>query len=81
MFLRKHLVTRVPNNIHHPTRDKLRNTCQQCQFLYQDVQKLLKKSETVSEEQKLIRSSVVLNIRSSVYFYSLACTQTEGLVN
>ena len=48
----------IPNNVHHPAGDQLHNTCQKCRFLHQDIQKLLKTSEAVSEEQKLARSSV-----------------------
>ena len=48
----------IPNNVHHPTGDNLRNTCQQCRFLHRDIQQLLKAANAVSEEQKLARSSV-----------------------
>ena len=47
----------IPHNIHHPTGDELRDTCQPCRNLHRDIQKLVEKASTVTEEQKIARTS------------------------
>ena len=51
----------VPNNVHHPTGDKLRDTCQACRFLHHDICKLADKAQAVTMEQKVARTSVQSN--------------------
>ena len=51
----------IPNNIHHPTGDKLRDACQPCRILHHDVHKLVEKASALSEEKKVARTSVQSN--------------------
>ena len=51
----------VPHNIHHPTGDKLRDTCHPCRVLHRDICKLVEKAQTVTVEQKVARTSVQSN--------------------
>ena len=51
----------IPHNIHHPTGDKLRDTCQPCRLLHHDIRKLAEKASSLSDEQKIARTSVQSN--------------------
>ena len=51
----------IPNNVHHPTGDKLRDTCQPCRRLSHDIRQLVERVHSVSECQKLDRSSIHSN--------------------
>ena len=51
----------IPHNIHHPTGDKLRDTCQPCRLLHHDILKLVEKASTLTEEQMFARSIVQPN--------------------
>ena len=48
----------IPNNIHHPTGDSHRDTCQPCWVLHHDISKLVEKASSLTEAQKMARTSV-----------------------
>ena len=52
------LLWHVPNNSHHPTGDNLRDSCQPCRILHRDISKLAEKASSLTESQKLARTSV-----------------------
>jgi hypothetical protein len=51
----------VPNNVHHPAGDQLRDICQPCRVLHYDICKLTEKAQTVTMDQKVARTSVQSN--------------------
>ena len=51
----------IPHNIHHPTRDELRDTCQSCRFLHHDITQLVRQKDSVSIEKKSARLSIHSN--------------------
>ena len=48
----------IPNNTHHPTGESLQDTCQPCRVLHHDISKLVEKASSLTEAQKMARTSV-----------------------
>ena len=53
----------VPHNVHHPTGDKLRVTCQPCRVLHCDM---VEKPQMATMEQKLAQTSVSQTIHLNI---------------